>query len=73
MEEPTKAEKDWYVNWYNNLPPATKNPTEKWGLRTICPSCREPVFAKLNEEGDVCIDLKHKDDCQLLKEYNATH
>ena len=28
---------------------------------------------KLNKDGEVVVGMTHTDDCQLLKEYNATH
>lgn len=53
MSDPTPQQIDWYINWYNKQEPKR------------CPDCDEPMVAKKNAEGEVFIDLQHKDDCGL--------
>jgi len=63
--------KKQYIKWYNALPTRIKA-VEPWDgkpWRRKCPICDEPTFAKLNEYGEVCMDMIHKETCDLLIEH----
>ena len=71
--DPTLEQCQRYVKWYNALPSRLKaiEPWDGKPWRRECPVCREPQFAKINEYGEVCMDMIHKETCALLIEHGA--
>lgn len=66
----TPEQIQWYIKWYNSLKVVDSLDKMQHGkTRRCCPYCKQPVFADLNKNGEVFINLNHKDDCKLWNEY----
>jgi hypothetical protein len=60
-----------YIQWYNSLPARVKA-VEPWDgkpWRRECPKCHWPMVAKINDEGEVFMDLTHSSQCELWLEW----
>ena len=61
-----------YITWYNALPSRVKavEPWDGKSWRRQCPACGEPMFAKMNEYNELCMDMIHRETCALWLEHH---